>query len=436
MFGIGLNGWRSGDAAAPAACAAVFVFAIVGLAAAESDADGLIASKEPGWPQWRGPRRDGICDETGLLAFWPAKGPELLWTATGLGRGYSSPVIARGTLYITGDVRNELHVFAYTLDGKRRWRTSNGRAWRRSYPGARASCAYDGGRLFHMNAHGRVVCLDANTGKEIWTVNVLERFDGRNIRWGLSECLLIDGPRVIVTPGGRKALMAALDKTSGKTVWTSEAVEGERAGYASPILFRSGRRRYLANCSSRHVFGVDADTGKLLWRHRRPTLYEVIASAPVYHDGAIFATSPDGKEAELLRLEPAGRPVGVRTVWTSELNNLSGGVILLDGLLYGSGYRKGNGWFCVDIKTGKTRYRKRDLDSGSAVHADGRLYCLSERGEMALLKPTPTGFQTAGRFRLVQRRARDVWAHPVIHQGRLYLRYHETLYCYDIRAKR
>jgi outer membrane protein assembly factor BamB len=421
---------------APAAAwVSAVTLAALAATAAETDRDGLIATSEPGWPQWRGPRRDGICAETGLLPNWPAEGPPLLWKVGGLGRGYSSPIIARGLLYLTGDVGGELRIFAFTLDGKPKWQSTNGRAWKASYPGARASCAFDGGRLYHMNAHGRVACLDANSGGELWAVNVLERFDGKNIRWGLSECLLVDGPRVIVTPGGRKGLMAALDKASGKTVWASEPMAGERAGYASPILFRWRGRRMLATCSSKHVFGVDADTGRLLWAHPRPTRFEVIASVPVYYDGAIFASSPDGKEAELLRLQADGDTVRVRHVWSSELNNLSGGVILRNGLLYGAGYRKGNGWFGVDARTGKTRYRKRDLASGSAVYADGRLYCLSERGVMALLKPAPAALAAAGQFRLVQRRVRDAWAHPVIHDKRLYLRYHDTLWCYDIRRR-
>ena len=403
--------------------------------AAAKHAEGLVASKEPGWAQWRGAYRDGICDETGLLPAWPEGGPKLLWKVTGLGRGWSAPIVTGETLYITGDVGKELFIYAYGLDGKRKWQAANGQAWRRAWPGARSCGAVSEGLLYHMNAHGRLVCLNPKTGKELWTVNVLERFEGKEPRWGLSECVLIDGPRVIVTPGGGKGLVAALDKKTGRTVWASEAVPKERAGYASPTLFEYGGLRHLVGCSSRHVFGVNADTGKLLWRQPRPTRYEVIASVPVYHEGTVFAASPDGKESELFRLRVTGKQVRAEPVWTCHLNNLSGGVILLDGLLYGGGYRKYDGWMCVEHKTGRTRYHKQDLHSGAVVYAEGRLYCLSERGEAALLEPTPKGFQTHGRFRLVQGRKRDVWAHPVIHQGRLYLRYHDTLWCYDIRAK-
>ena len=398
--------------------------------------DGLIASTEPGWPQWRGPRRDGICDEKGLLASWPEGGPKLLWKSRSLGRGYSSPIVTGGAIYITGDVDDELGIFALDLDGKVLWRVVNGRSWKRPHPGARASCAVSEGRLYHMNAHGRTVCLDATTGRELWAVNVLERFGGLNIRWGLSECLLIDGPRVIVTPGGSKGLMAALDKTTGRTVWASQAIPDERAGYASPILFTRGRRRILAGCSSRHAFGVDADTGKLLWKRPRPTRYEVIGASPVYCDGSVFVTSPDGRGGALLRIAADAGEVRVTDAWASPLDNVHGGVVRAGGFLYGSGHWNIKGWARVDVRTGKVAYQTSDLAIGSAIWADGRLYCLSERGIMALLKPTAKGFETLGRFRLATPTGRvpDVWAHPVICDGRLYLRYHDTLFCYDIRA--
>jgi len=224
----------------------------------------LIASKEPGWPQWRGPRRDGISDEKHLLQSWPQGGPPLLWKTEGLGRGWSSPVVTGGSIYLSGDVGEELRLFALDLDGKIRWESANGRAWTGQYPGARSSAAIDEGRLYHLNAHGRVACLDAAGGKEIWSVDILQRFEGSVILWGLSECLLVDGPRLIVTPGGKKAAMAALDKTTGETVWASEPIEKNDAGYSSPILFELDGRRHLVTYSSRHVFGVDADSGRSL----------------------------------------------------------------------------------------------------------------------------------------------------------------------------
>ncbi|MBM4093234.1 MAG: PQQ-like beta-propeller repeat protein, partial [Planctomycetes bacterium] len=192
-----------------------------------SFADGLIASPEQGWPQWRGPRRDGVSEERGLLPAWPEGGPRLLWKTEGLGTGWSSPIVVDGRLFITGDVDGKLVVFALDLAGRELWRAFNGEAWEGSYPGARASCCYSQGRVYHLNAHGQLACLAADAGKPLWTVNILDRFNARNITWAISECVLVDGEHVIVTPGGRGALMAALNKRDGSTVWTAPPLDDD-----------------------------------------------------------------------------------------------------------------------------------------------------------------------------------------------------------------
>lgn len=394
--------------------------------------DGLIASPEPGWPQWRGPRRDGISDEKGLLPSWPQDGPKLLWKIDGLGRGWSAPIVVHDRIYITGDIEDDLVLFAFDLQGKPVWRAKNGPAWKGSFPGARACCAYSEGRLYHMNAYGRVACLEAASGKELWSVDVLERFQGRNIQWATSECLLVDGPRVIVTPGGRKASMAALDKTSGQTVWTAEPFDEDRATYSAPILFRYAGRRLLANSCSAHGFGVDADTGKRLWAVPLRNVYGVNVTPPVFGDGRIFYVTAF-IPAVLYRLLPEGDQIRAEPDWTSTLDTVTGGAILLDGVLYAGGYRKFKSWIGLDWKSGETRCELKTLTTGAAVYADGRFYCLAETGQAALVKPAAEGFEKAGEFRLVPGRQRDVWTHPVLLDGRLYLRYHDTLWCYDVR---
>ncbi|MGB2822890.1 MAG: PQQ-binding-like beta-propeller repeat protein [Phycisphaerae bacterium] len=399
-------------------------------------AEGLIPSTEPGWPQWRGPRRDGICNEKGLLPRWPEGGPKLLWKVDALGRGWSSPIITRGTLYITGDVDRQCVIYAFDLEGTLKWRAPNGESWRRSHAGARACCLYDAGRLYHMNAHARVACLDPNTGKEIWSVDTLERFAGRSITWGHSECLLADGDRLIVTPGGRKAMMASLSRKTGQTVWTSGPLGSDQASYASPILFRYGGRRHIVSCSSHQAFGVDADTGRIQWSHPRPTRYRAIATTPMYHDGRVLVGSPDGKSAELFRLAVAADGTRAEQAWQSPMTDMSGCLTLVGGRVYGSGYdRTFPGWACLDFQTGKVLYRKQDLERGAHVWADGLLYCVTQPGEAVLLSPTADGFEQRGRFRPVQRECRDFWAHPVVHDGRLYLRYHDTLWCHDVRGQ-
>jgi outer membrane protein assembly factor BamB len=415
-----------GAVAGPAAAAAV-----------EKHAAGIISSPEPGWPQWRGKYRDAISDETGLLQSWPEGGPKLLWKTSGLGKGWSSPVIVGGTIYITGDVGDACTVFAFDLEGKPRWQAANGQSWQGSYLGARAACAYSDGRLYHMNAHGRAACLDAATGKELWAVNILETFEAKNITWAMAECLLVDGPRVIVTPGGKKAMMAALDKLTGKTVWASEPIAGERAGYASPILFEFGGRRHIASMSSRHAFGVDAASGKLEWTAECVNKYQVNVCTPVYSGGRVLFVSPDGPNATAMALEVRGGRTQAREAWKNDLDTCTGAGVLVGGVYYGSGYRTLRGWRGLDFATGETKFETTDLDSGSCLWADGRLYILSESGPMRLVKPTPAGLETCGRFNLVppSPRKSDVWPHPVLLDGRLYLRYHDTLWCYDVRGK-
>lgn len=395
--------------------------------------DGLIPSPEPGWPQWRGPRRDGVSEEKGLLAEWPEKGPPLLWKAESLGRGWSSPVVTGGRIYLTGDVGADLVVYAFSLDGKLLWKATNGRAWKGEYPGARACLAFSEGRLYHLNAHARLACLEAASGKELWALEVFERFEARSITWAASECLLVDGPRVIVTPGGRKGLMAALDKTTGKAVWVTEPLSGDFATYASPILFRQGKRRILVNCSAAHMFGVDADSGKLLWKVPMKTPYDVNASTPVFGAGQVHYATPYIQAACYRLLDEGAR---VEHLWPTPFDTCSGSWILKDGVLYGGGYSKFKTWIAADWRTGEKRADLRELRSGSAVWADGRLYCQGEDGRAALVTPLAEGFKIVGQVRLTNDRVNDAWAHPVLLDGRLYLRYHDTLWCFEVRGGR
>ena len=404
-------------------------------AAAAADADGLIASPERGWPQWRGPRRDGVSDETGLLPSWPEDGPRLLWKVDGLGKGWSSPIVVGRRAFVTGDVGDDLVVFAFDTGGRLAWRATNGKAWTGSFPGSRACCAFCEGRLYHLNAHGRLACLDAASGEELWAVNILQRFAAENITWALSECLLVDGPRVIVTPGGKKALVAALDKRTGRTVWTTEPVGDDRTSHCSPILMRHAGRRLIANCSSAHGFGVDADSGKLLWTVPLKNQYGVNVTTPVYGSGSIFYVTPYAEEGRLYRLRADRRGVAAEQAWACPLDTVTGGGVLVDGILFAAGYRKSKWWFALDWRTGETKHELRDLTTGAAIYADGRLYVLDERGDVGLLKPGTDGLELVGRFRLPLDRVRDAWAHPVLCDGRLYLRYHDALWCYDVKQR-
>lgn len=398
--------------------------------------DGLITSPEPNWPQWRGPRRDGLSEEKGLLPSWPAGGPALLWKAEGLGMGWSSPIVVGERLYLTGDVGDDLVIFALDHQGKVVWRAKNGRSWKTPYPGARACCAYSEGRLYHLNAHGRLACLDAGSGRELWAVDTLERFGGKNITWAVSECLLVDGPRVIVTPGGTKALMAALDKRTGETVWTTAPLEADRTSHSSPILLQYAGRRLIANCSSAHGFGVDADTGKLLWTVPLTNPHGVNVATPIYGAGCLFFVTPYAEHGRLYRLRANANDLTAEHVWTSPIDTVTGCGVLVDGTLFASGYREVKSWLALDWQTGQTKCELKDLTTGAALYADQRLYILDEAGTAALLKTGPSSMEIVSQFRLTTARARDAWAHPVLHDGRLYLRYHDTLWCYDVKDRR
>jgi len=349
--------------------------------------------------------------------------------------GWSSPIIVGERLYITGDVGDDLVIFALDRSGEIRWRAKNGRAWKGPYPGGRACCAYSDGRLYHLNAHGRLACLDADSGQEVWATNILERFDGKNITWGISENLLVDGSRVIVTPGGAKALMAAMDKRTGETVWATKPLADDKTSHSSPILFRYAGRRLISNCSSAHGFGVDADTGELVWTVPLRNPHGVNASTPIYGSGALFYVTPYAENGRLYRLRMNEQTGTIEHVWTSPVDTVTGSGVLVDGTLFAAGYRQNKWWLAIDWQTGETKYEIKDLTTGAAIYADDRLYVFDEQGTVALLKVGPARFEAVGRFAIVADRIRDAWAHPVLLDGRLYIRYHDMLWCHDVKRR-
>ena len=404
-------------------------------AAAQESVPSLVRSAAPDWPQWRGPCRDGVSGEKGLLQSWPENGPKLLWKISGIGRGYSSPIIVAERVYITGDQDKELVISAFSLEGKPLWKTANGESWTKSHPGARSSCSFDDGKLYHMNAHGILACLDAATGDKVWAANMLERYEATNIMWGISESVLVHGDRVFATPAGAKGLIVAHDKRTGAPLWAAPPVAGEQASYSSPILIQAGKRKLLINGGSKNVFAVDAEKGDLVWKLPQVDPKNTVNTTPVLSGGMLLFTASS---------RDFGAVFGVRLgdgsatqAWARELKISHGGTVCVNGWLYGSSSRGDVlGWMRLDVETGKTMQVKpaADLSDGSVIVADGRLYCLTARGLMTLQELTDAGFRTAGTFRLTtEGKGQDAWAHPVICQGRLFLRYHDTLYCYDVR---
>jgi len=411
----------------------VLWFALPLVVAAFVACPAIAAGPAPEWPQFHGPNRDNISTETGLLKRWPEGGPKRLWTASGIGHGFTTVAIAGGRIHTAGNIGENTVITTLDASGKTLWQARNGPADRHDRPGSRGTPTIDSGRLYHENADGDVVCIDAATGNRAWGLNILRKFNGRNSQWGLAESLLVDGNRVICVPGGEKVSMAALDKTTGETVWTAQGT-GDKPGYASPVLIDYKGLRQIVTMMSASVVGVHADTGKLLWRHDHKAYADETVSTPVFHDGLIAVSTLGPGAARCLRLIVDGQTASVEQVWhTGVLDNHHGGILALGGYIYGTKVR--DTWVCLDFKTGNVMYKAEGVGKGSLTYADGMFYTYSETGLVGLVKATPKGHDLLSRFRIPEGGKGPSWAHPVVCGGRLYLRHGDFLYCYDIRGQ-
>jgi len=391
------------------------------------------ADKDSFWPQFHGPNRDNISTERGLLKRWPVNGPPLLWTSRGLGHGYSSISIANGMIYTASNMGEHTVVIALDLDGKVVWQAKNGKAWTEAYPGSRGTPTVDGDRLYHQSSHGSLVCLNAITGDLVWQSNTIEQFNSKVSRWGLSESVLVDGDHVISCPGGPQTCMVALDKINGSVVWKAPSVR-EWAGFASPTLFEYKGLRIITTLTAKSMIGVNADTGELLWRVKHETYYDENTMKPIFHDGEVFVSTVVTGSVKW-RLNVRDGKVSIRKRWhTLQLDNHHGGVILVNGNLYGtSSVRNKHALVCLDWKTGRMKYRDMCVGKVSLTCADGMLYALSIDGVVGLVQATRLGHKLASYFKLPKGGKGKSWAHPVVCGGRLYIRHGEFLYAYLLR---
>lgn len=389
---------------------------------------------EATWPAFHGPKRDNLATETGLLKSWPAGGPPLLWKSSVCGKGYSAVSIANGLMFLTGDFGPEEMVLALDLAGHLKWRTPNGRAWTGAQPGARTTPTYDEGRVYHLGPHGNLTAFEAATGQRVWTVDLRQQFGARLGLWGYTENLLVDGDKVLCMPGGAAGRVVALDKHTGKTLWANRDIT-DTAAYSSPILAAHGGVRQFITLARDSVLGVDVATGKLLWSHAHKSFCDQNVTSPIFHDGRVFVASGHRAGARVVTLGPHN--TDVQEVWFgTTLDNCHGGVVLLDGYLYGSGCRMYNkGLVCVEFATGKVQYRAEDIGKVSLTWADGLLYCFDNDGDMLLVKATPESATLISRFTVPRQGNDHTLTHPVICDGRLYVRHHEDLFAYDVRAR-
>lgn len=389
------------------------------------------------WPQFNGPGLDNISQETGLLKQWPESGPKMLWAKAGFGGGYATVAIADGTIYTTGKVGDNMIVFALNMDGTTKWQVANGPGWGGSLPGVRCTPTIDGEHVYVMSGNGRVVCLQAADGAEVWAVDVKDKYNGQFGDWGYAESLLIDGDKVICTPAGNTVTMVALDKSTGAEIWKSGPLN-VAAGYVSPIVMPHGDRHLVIGSTGKGIFGVDAADGELLWNHEQVNVHGINAQTPLHHDGHVFTSTGWDTGSVLLKLSEDG--AAVTEVWRNkDLDNDFGSVIFLDGHFYGFNWlNNSRGQFvCVEFGSGKTVYAEFPpgrTNKGAITWADGMFYCYDEGGVVWLGTADATGpVQIVSQFRIVNGGDQH-WAHPVVSNGVLYIRHGNYLHAFDVGA--
>jgi len=390
--------------------------------------------KSLGWSQFRGPNRDGLSPDTGLLKQWPAGGPPLAWKAAGLGTGYSAVSFADDRLFTMGDAGGRCKVHALSLtDGKILWSTEVGEPGGNRGPGPRSTPATDGKLVFAIGQHGDLVCVEAPTGKAVWRKSLVRDFGGRVPRWFYSESPLLDGETVLCTPGGSKGTVVALKKATGETVWQSkEFTDGAHYTSLVPVEI-GGIRQYLVLTDS-NIAGLSAKDGKLLWRATRVGKTAVV-DTPIYKDGLVFVSSAYGVGCNAFRVTSEGGAFKAAETYSGkQISSHHGGMILVGDHVYGLGDGQLR---CVELKTGKVAWENRSVGKGAVAYADGHLVCRSERGPIALVEATPSGYKEKGRFDQPDRsREADAqWPHPIIFGGKLYIRDWDLLLCYDVKAK-
>ena len=388
------------------------------------------------WPQWRGPDRTDVSRETGLLKTWPKDGPTLVWLNKDAGLGYSGPAIVRGKLFTMG-VREgvEFLIAVDAKQGKELWSAKIGDAFKdRRGDGPRGTPAVDSDCVYGLGGQGSLICANVAEGRILWQ-HTMKEFGGRAPGWGYCESVLVDGNNVVCTPGGAKGAIVALDKKTGAVLWQSKDFN-DGAQYASLIAANHNGARQYIQLTMQHLAGVSAEDGRLLWTADWPGRTAVVPT-PIFHEGQVYVTAGYGVGSKLVKLGPKNEANDV--YFNKVMKNHHGGVILVEGYLYG--YSDGVGWVCQDFKTGEEVWAEKNaLGKGAIAYADGMLYCLAENnGMLMLIEASPKGWKVHGRFKLDPQSTRRsdegrIWTHPVITDGRLYLRDQELLFCYDVKS--
>jgi outer membrane protein assembly factor BamB len=386
-------------------------------------------------PRFRGPAGDGQFPETGLLKQWPEGGPKLAWSVQGLGQGYSSAVVVNGPVYVTGmDDQKQGYLFAFNLDGSPKWKTAYGPELEKRGPavaGTRGSPTVDGDQVFVMTGFAKLVILDAAKGQVLKTVDLVERFGPKQAQFGFAESVLVDGDKVICSPGGPDASLVALDKNTGETLWQTKGLS-QTTGYCSARIIRDGGRSLIITMLGGGVVAVNPADGQVVWRHDYPHRAAVQPNPPLYADGMVFVCSGMGTGSAMLSLaesSPTAEPKWADRTLDCQMQ----GTVLIDGCIYGTAQSANKGLVCLDWKTGKVLWTAPEVKQGVVVAADGMLYVYGVDGTMRLVKPGPAAFEPTGQFS-VTAGTNEHWAHPTIAHKRLYIRHGDALMAYDIGA--
>jgi outer membrane protein assembly factor BamB len=393
------------------------------------------------WPQWRGPERNGVSKETGLLKEWPKAGPKLLWQVKDLGEGYATPSVVGDRIYVLSSKgMDDEYVQARDVkDGKTIWTTRLGKVGPNqmaNYPCARSTPTVDGDLLYALSSDGDLVCVKTADGKEVWRKNLREDYNGEPGLWAYSESPLVDGDVLVCTPGGKDATLVALDKKKGTLIWKTPIAGGDKAGYASVIIVEAAGHKQYVQFVQNGVVGVDAKTGKFLWRYDQTGKGLANIPTPVAADGYVYTSAGRAGFGGLVRLTPGKEGVTAEQVYYERgLPTSIGGAVQVDGYLYGT---NSDGLVCAEFKSGKVKWQDKSLAPASLCCAEGRLYVHGDDGDMALVELTPEAYREKGRFTPPDqpkhtRAMEKAWAYPVVANGRLYLRDTGDLWCYDVR---
>ena len=393
------------------------------------------------WPQWRGANRDGISQETGLFKEWPGEGPKLVWQVNDLGRGFSTPAVVGGRVYLMASqgVEDEFVKALDAKNGKPIWSTRVGKVGnpqqKPSFPAARSTPTVDGDALYALGSDGDLVCIELATGKIRWQKSLRGDFGGKPGTWAYAESPLIDGDTLVCAPGGGQATLVALNKKTGEVIWKCALPEADDAAYTSAVVMEAAGVKQYVQVVQKGLVGVEAKTGKFLWRYGKTmSTYGATIPSPVVGDGLVYsAGSGSGGGA----VRPVARGGGVeaeQVYFDAKLPTAIGGAVLVGGNLYGCAAQV---LVCADFKTGQIKWTDRSAAPGSLCYADGMLYLHGENGEVALVEAKPDGYREHGRFTPANPPKRisgmeKAWAYPVVCDGRLYIRDHEMLWCYEV----